>query len=563
MNFLPTTISEAKRRGWDELDVIIVSADAYVDHPAFAAAIIGRFLESPGLRVGIIPQPDWRGTADFKALGRPRLFFGVTAGNLDSMVALYTSQRKIRSDDPYSEGGTAGMKPYLPSIVYTNRLKEIYKGVPVVLGGIEASLRRIAHFDFYTGKVRPSLLIDSKADMLVYGNGEAPLKEIVARFKRGQKIPNMTDIPGTAIPVGKSSRKTILSGREAVIIPAYEDAVGDKDKFLLMTRIIADNLNPFSARPLFQSTGNRGVLVNPPAKPLSAKELDGIYELPFCRKAHPRYKAKIPALSIVETSIVSHRGCYGGCSFCALALHQGRFIQSRSTKSIEKEAMNIADNSRDGEVTITNVGGPTANMYGTGCRDKQLQGSCRRTSCLYPNICKNLDTSHGEFRKVLGQLRKNKKIKHVFVNSGIRYDLALMDRAFIDELARHYTPGQLSAAPEHSVEELLCLMGKPDIRKFEEFAAAFNGAGKKAGKKQYIIPYFIIGFPGASEATERALAEYIRRNRITVEQIQEFYPTPMSIATAIYYTGKDPFTGKSVKVEKRLGIIKRWKKMIV
>lgn len=553
--FLPVTLREADALGWKELDVILVSADAYADHPSFAPALIGRFLLSLGLRTGIIPQPDWRGTDDFRKLGRPRLFFGVTAGNLDSMVALYTAQRKIRSEDAYSENGKTGKRPYLPTVVYTNRLKEAFRETPVLTGGIEASLRRLSHYDFYTDRIRPSVLLDAKADMLVYGNGEAPLKEIVHRLKKGERLQDIRDVRGTVIPLG-GSEMTLRKGD--IRLPPFETVRDDKSAFSEMTGIIMENLNPFLASPLFQSAGSRAVRVNPPSLPLSTGEMDRLYELPFTYRAHPMYKKEIPALKTVENSVTSHRGCYGGCSFCSLYLHQGKFIQSRSPSSIRKEVQRFPRHSRG--VIVRNIGGPTANMYGTFCKDAGAQKKCLRRSCLVPAPCPNLAFSQKALRNLLREISAMQGVRAVFISSGIRHDLALLDREFIRELAFHHTPGHLSVAPEHSEKKVLRVMGKPDIACFDLFANLFAGYSREAGKKQYLMPYFIVGHPGADQKTETALALYVRKKKIRMNQIQEFYPTPMSVATSMYHTGTDPRTGEKTAAEKKLSLKKEWKR---
>lgn len=559
-HFLPTNLEEADRLGWNECDVILVSADAYVDHPSFGPALIGRFLESLGLRVGIIPQPDWHDGKDFAALGRPRLFFGVTAGNLDSMVNLYTAQRKIRSEDAYSEGGKPGQRPYLPSLVYTNRLKQLYKDVPVVLGGLEASLRRIAHYDYYQDKLRPSILLDAKADLLVYGNGEAPLREIVTRLKQGQTIREMWNIRGTVVPVNLKQKSQIPATAQA--LPGYEEILQDKNAFNTMTRMVLDHLNPYLAGPLYQDYGSRGILINPPALPLTTEELDAIYELPFMRKEHPRYEKSVPALTVVAYSLTSHRGCYGGCNFCALALHQGKFIQCRSRNSLLQEAERLAGKAGK-PVVLSDVGGPTANMYGTHGKDMNLCRQCRRVSCLYPAICHNLETSGTQYLEMLAALRQHPQVKNVYINTGIRYDLALRQKDFIEALVRYHTQGQLSVAPEHCSDEVLRLMGKPRIASYAEFAAAFYRLSQNYHRKLYLLPYFIVGHPGSSEGSECALARYVQEHDIKVEQIQEFYPTPMSMSTAMYFTGRHPVTGETVVIEKHTRVKKDWKKRIV
>jgi len=548
-----------KKLGYDTLDVIIVSGDAYVDHPAFAASIIGRYLSSLKLKVGIIAQPDWHSTDDFKKMGRPDLFFGVTAGNLDSMLALYTAQRKIRSSDPYSEGNQPGKRPYLPTIVYTNRIREAFKNVPVIIGGIEASLRRIAHYDYYSDKIRPSVLLDSKADLLVYGNGEAPLKEIVSRLKKGIPFHEIKYIRGTVIPVNMKDK---ASFEKNINLPSFEEVKVSKPSFNKMTSLVMKNLNPYNALPLYQGSLSRGILVNPPAYPLPTEELDKIFELPFTRKAHPQYKNKIPALQVVESSIFSHRGCYGGCSFCTLALHQGNIIQSRSSSSVKNEVLALAKN-KNKEITVSNIGGPTANMYGTFCKNKTAKEKCRRSSCIYPQICTNLEISSKPYLKLLKSIRELDEVKAVFINSGIRYDLALPDQEFIDELVTYYTPGQLSVAPEHCSDKVLNIMNKPSSRLYDKFAEIFYKKSKNRNKRQYLMPYFIVGHPGADEKTEKELSNYILKNRIKNEQFQEFIPIPMTLSAAIYYSGVHPLTGEKVYSEKRTGVKKTWKMRMI
>ncbi len=555
--FLPTTPEEMRSLGWTQLDVIIVSADAYIDHPSFGAAIIGRFLQSLGLKVGIIPQPDWRTTIDFGVLGKPRLFFGVTAGNLDSMLNLYTSQRKIRSEDLYSEGGLSGKRPYLPTIVYSNRIKEIFPDSVVILGGIEASLRRIVHYDFYSDIMRNSILLDAKADLLVYGNGEAPLNEIVSLMLQGKTIDQITSVRGTVVPV---KGQNFFSGNSFIELPSFETINKNPDAFLKMTKDVMNNLNPFNAKLFIQKSGTRSILINPPAFPLKTEEIDKIYDQKFIKKPHPRYQRSIPALAVVETSITSHRGCYGGCHFCGLGLHQGNIIQSRSSASICKEIDELL--LRFPKLVISDIGGPTANMYGTNCRDENIKKHCIRSSCLFPGICKNLKTSHYQYMKLLESLRHYKSIKQISINSGIRTDLALTDVPFIEELVKYYVPGYLSAAPEHCDRSVLELMGKPTIDKFDKFHILFNVLSKKFNKKQYISPYFIVGHPGATDLSESRIKEYIKQNKFRSDQIQEFYPTPMTISTAIYWAGKGMNSGKSVIVCKKIGQKKKWKNFI-
>jgi len=551
--FLPTNLTEAKEQGINELDVVLVSADAYIDHPSFAPALIGRFLQSLGLNVGIIAQPNWHNKDDFMALGRPKLFFGVTAGNIDSMVSLYTPQRKIRSQDAYSENGEPGKKPYLPTIVYTNRIKEAFKDVAVVIGGIEASLRRIAHFDFYTDKVRPSITLDSKADVLIYGNGEAPLRELIIRLKAGEQLREIKNIAGTVVPLNKNDDAFV---KDVLTLPSFEEVKDNKATFANMTKIVLENQNPYNAKPMLQHCGTRRILINPPAFPLNTKEIDEIYALQFERKAHPKYKGKIPALEMIGASISAHRGCYGGCSFCTLYMHQGKFIQSRSKESIKKEARELI---KAGCKVITDIGGPTANMYGTFCTNETAMKNCKRPSCLFPSICKNLNTTSNSFLNVLKDVSMMEGIKSLYVNSGVRYDLALLNPEFVRELAINYTQGQLSVAPEHCDESILNLMHKPKVEIFENFLQLYRKECALAGKKQFVIPYLIVGHPGASDFTESKIKNFVARNELTAEQMQEFYPTPMSLSTAMYYTGLDIYSGKEIAVSKKLSTKKLWK----
>ncbi|MDH5680027.1 MAG: YgiQ family radical SAM protein [Spirochaetota bacterium] len=557
--FLPTSLKEAHDLGYSELDVILISADAYVDHPAFASAVIGRFLQSLGLRVGIIPQPDWRGTEDFSRLGRPKLFFGVSSGNLDSMLALYTPQRKIRSDDPYSESGLPGRRPYLPTVVYTNRLKEVYNDVPVIIGGIEASLRRVSHYDFYQDKVRPSILLDSKADLLVYGNGEAPLRDIISLIHKGIAITDMKNIRGTAVPIRQREKSQIT---DALILPSHEEVKSDHASFSRMTKILHHNINPHKASSLYQDMGTRGVLINPPQFPLTEAELDSIYGLPYQRLAHPMYQNDIPALRVVEQSITAHRGCYGGCGFCAIYLHQGKTIQSRSPESIKNEALQIARQNKKPAV-ITDIGGPSANMYRTFCRDKKREAVCQRPSCIFPSLCKHLETSSRDYLKVLESVESLSNVKNVYINSGIRYDLALENPDFIKRLAERHTQGQLSVAPEHVDDKILKLMYKPKHQYFEDFIDHYRAISERSGKSQFIVPYFIVGHPGATGRSDEKILTFLKGRKLQVKQIQEFCPTPMTLATSIYHTGHHPMTGKPIPSEKKLGQKKKIKEKII
>jgi len=549
MPFLPTTLAEAHARGWDDLDIVIVTGDAYVDHPSFGAAIIGRHLEAAGFRVGIIPQPDWRRDEDFLALGTPRLFFGVTAGNMDSLVNHYTAQRRLRHNDAFSPDGSAGMRPDRASMIYTNVLKRLFKKTPVMLGGIEASLRRIAHYDYWQNKVRASILADSKANWLVYGMGENASLEISRALQNGTNPGQIKDIPGTVV----FSDQAPPDGE--VILPDNL-ACADKPTFHRMTHLFEDH---YQSDVIYQMNGNRWIRHNPPAKTLSEKELDELYGLPFEYAPHPRYKGKrIPAFEQIRHSITSHRGCYGGCNYCSLALHQGRRISSRSAGSILKEAA-LHARKRGKAVTITDVGGPTANMYRSFCTlDFPL--SCKRASCLHPDICPNLRTDPSAQLELLENIETLPGIKHVFIASGIRHDLALQHPRFIEALAQKYTGGRIKLAPEHSSSSVLRLMRKPDVSSFESFAREFFRCSEKAGLKHQIIPYIIIGHPGTTMQDALQLRRWLMRNNLRVEQVQEFTPTPMTISTCMYYTGLDYETGKPIHIPQP-GEVRRQKEL--
>lgn len=543
--FLPVGPADLKERGIDELDIILVSGDAYVDHPAFAAALLARFLEKHGFRTGIIAQPDWSGPEDFCRLGRPRLCFAVSGGNMDSMVCHCTSERRRRRGDLYSPGGRPGLRPDRPGIVYTNRLREAFPGIPVILGGVEASLRRLAHYDYWEDRVRRSLLIDSGADLLVYGMGEHALLRIARHLKAGREIQYLRDLPGT---VWRNGRRP----EQALALPSFEAVSTDHQAFLEATLQIFSHLNPYNARQLAQAHGSQWVVQNPPAVPLTTAEMDAIYSLRFQRRAHPAYDAAggIPALQPVQFSITTHRGCFGGCSFCALGQHQGRFIQSRSRESIVAEARELVRHP-DFRGSIPDVGGPSANMYGLGGRDRERCQGCRRLSCLSPRPCRNLQTGHQPSLAMLDAVRRLSGVKNVRVASGIRYDLALLDSSgkYIDELCRHYTGGQLKVAPEHAAPGVCRLMNKPGPEVYRRFAEQFARASREAGKKQYLLPYFIAGHPGCGVLEMLELADFLRETvHFSPEQAQNFTPAPMTLSTAMYYTGRNPYNGKKVYV---------------
>jgi radical SAM superfamily enzyme YgiQ (UPF0313 family) len=580
--FLPTSRVDLDARGWSEVDIVIVSGDAYVDHPAFGPVLIARFLEGRGFKVGFIPQPDWRSAEPFRALGKPLLFFGVSAGNLDSMLNRLTAQKKNRSEDQYSPGGRTSCRPDRASLVYAQRCREAYPGVPVVLGGIEASLRRIAHYDYWSDTVRRSILLDAKADLLVFGMGERPVWEVADRLRRGERIKDIRDVRGTAFPVGDEEMRRheadparMVADRKVVVLPSYEDVSTDKRAFAEMSRRFQLETNPGNARPLAQRHAARGVYFNPPALPLedgagsvdtraggrlSAREpaismdltahgrqvsMDELYDLPFTRVPHPMYTERIPAYDTVKHSLVLMRGCFGGCTFCSITEHEGRVIQNRSAESVLREIRALR---RQGDFrgTITDLGGPTANMYKLACKSPDIEAKCRRLSCVHPGVCENLRTDHGPLIQLMRRVREEDGVKHVFIASGVRYDLAERSPEYVDELARHHVGGQLSVAPEHVSPRVLEKMKKPGIESYERFQAMFACASRDAGKEQYDIPYFISGHPGSTLEDMVELALWLKKNGRRPRQVQDFIPTPMAMATCMYHTGIDPLTMEPV-----------------
>jgi uncharacterized radical SAM protein YgiQ len=543
------TPEEVAARGWDYVDIVLVTGDAYVDHPSFAMAVIGRVLEAAGYRVAILAQPKWTSAADFRQFGKPRLFFGISAGNMDSMINKYTHNRRIRSNDDYSPGGRAGLRPDRASIIYSHRAREAYPDVPIVLGGIEASMRRFAHYDYWSDKVRKSVLLDAKADLLVYGMGEKPVLEIAALLKAGTPAAGIRSVRGTAYAVGQTEANA-LKFPDAAVLPSFETAAGDRVKFSIATRMIHEESNPYCARPLIQFSDTRAVVQNPPSLPLETGELDRIYGLPYLRRQHPSYRERIPALETVKDSIVIHRGCFGGCAFCSLGLHQGKFIQSRSLASVMKEAEKLVTEPGFSGF-ISDLGAPSANMYRMAGLNKDLCGPCRKPSCLHPSICGNLDDSHGPLLELLRSVRKIKGLKKAFVASGIRMDLALRCGEYINEIAAFHTSGQLKVAPEHSRPGVLAKMRKPESGIFLEFAKLFLSASTKAGKEQYLVPYFISAHPGATLEDAAELAVFLKAHGYRPLQINDFLPAPMDIASSMYYTGLDPFTLEPVYSEKK------------
>jgi len=557
VEFLPITIEEAKKRGWGELDFVLVTGDAYVDHPSFGAAIIARVLENKGYSIGIIAQPETgTGKPDaFKVFGKPKLGFLVTSGNIDSMVAKYTSFKKKRSEDLYSPGGAPDKRPERALIAYTSAIRQAYGNIPVILGGLEASLRRLAHYDYWSNSIRRSILIDSKADILVYGMAEKSIKEIAQRLKQGEAIKTITNVRGTVWKT--SARPEPGSGGKAIeFLLSFEEASKEKKLFAQNFAAAYKNNDPITASVLAEQTGNQYVVQNQPAFPLTREELDAVYSLPYTREAHPSYDSKggVPALLEVKFSIASSRGCFGSCSFCALAFHQGKRVVSRSHDSILMEARQIASMA-DFKGYIHDVGGPTANFRNPSCKKQLEKGSCSRR-CLTPSPCKNLEVSHKEYVELLRKLRKVEKVKKVFIRSGIRFDYLLLDPDvasnkagnFLEELCEHHISGQLKVAPEHISNKVLELMGKPNRKIYEEFVMRFKKENALLGKKQYLIPYFLSAHPGSTLEDAIELALHLKESRYIPDQVQDFYPTPGTLSSCIYYTGLDPLTLKKVHV---------------
>ncbi len=617
--FLPMSRAEMDQLGWDSCDIIIVCGDAYVDHPSFGMAVIGRFLEAQGFRVGLICQPDWRSAEPFRALGKPNLFFGVSAGNMDSMINRYTADLRMRHDDAYTPLGEGGKRPDRAVTVYGQRCKEAYKDVPIVLGGIEASLRRIAQYDYWSDKVKRSVLIDATADILVYGNAERALAEIAHSLAGGKRIAELTAVRGTVvvrksvperadgqpwteidstridwpghidqlpnpyefeagaaggnkadcasavaaasepdaeepvriIPMPLQSKQRLDAETTYIRLPSFEKVSKDPALYAHASRVLHQEANPHNARVLVQKHGNREIWVNPPPIPLSTAEMDGVFDLPYQRVPHPIYgKARIPAYDMIKTSINIMRGCFGGCTFCSITEHEGRVIQSRSHDSILREIEEIKQKVPKFSGTITDLGGPTANMYHLNCKSDEIQSNCRRLSCVYPTICKNLETDHSPTTELYRKVRKVKGIKHVFIGSGLRYDLAVKDPEYVKELVTHHVSGLLKIAPEHTEAGPLDKMMKPGMGTYDAFKKMFDKYSREAGKKQHLVPYFIAAHPGCEDEDMLGLALWLKRNDLKVDQVQTFYPSPMSLATAMYYSGRDPLKKVSYKRNK-------------
>jgi uncharacterized radical SAM protein YgiQ len=540
------TAEEIRARGWDAVDVVFVSGDAYVDHPSFANALLGRLLESEGYRVAILSQPDWHSCQPWQTFGRPRICFAVSAGNMDSMLNHYTANRKVRNDDAYSPSGRIGCRPDRATIVYCQRAREAYKGVPVITGGVEASLRRIAHYDFWSDKVRRGILFDSKADLLCYGMGERAIVEIVRRLAAGEPIEQIRDLRGTAFRLGASHPAP--TGDDTLRLPSYEEVLADKRAFAEMTRIAHRETNPYNARRLVQSHAAECVVINPPALPLEESDMDRVYGLPYTRRPHPGYgDQRIPAYDVIKDSIQIMRGCFGGCTFCSITAHEGQVIQSRSPQSVLAEIRRMADEP-DFKGVISDIGGPTANMYRMNCSRPEVRAKCRRPSCVHPTICKLLETSHDPLLQLMKAAREEEGVRKVLVASGIRMDLAQRDPEYMKQLAQHHTGGRLKVAPEHTDPEVLQLMKKPAVDDFVTFQQKFQQASQAAGKHQQLVPYFIASHPGCTIDSMIHLAQFLQRTGHRPDKVQDFIPNPMDIATCMFYTGLDPKTGKEVYV---------------
>lgn len=548
-DFLPTTKKELELRSWDEVDVVFFTGDAYIDHPAFGAAVIGRILEAEGLRVAIVPQPNWRDDLrDFKKMGRPRLFFAVSAGNMDSMVNHYTANKRLRSDDAYSPDGKPNMRPDYATITYCNIIRKLYPEVPIVIGGIEASLRRFTHYDYWSDKLMPSILVDSKADLLIYGNGEKPIRELVSKLKDGVEIKQLVDIPQTSY----LAKEVPNSRFKDVTLIDHETCLKDKKLYASNFKHIEEESNRIEADRLLQKTGNRWVVVNPPYEPLSEAELDASFDLPYTRVPHPKYKGKtIPAFEMIKFSVNLHRGCFGGCAFCTISAHQGKHIVSRSKESILNEVKKVTE-MPDFKGYLSDLGGPSANMYGLKGIDMDICKKCKKPSCIHPKVCFNLDTNHSRLIDIYRSVDALPGIKKSFVGSGVRYDLLLSDTKseeankshaeYIKELISKHVSGRLKIAPEHTSDKVLYLMRKPSFEYFAKFKEQFERINREAGLNQQLIPYFISSHPGCHNEDMAELAVLTKKFDFKLEQVQDFTPTPMTLATEIYYSGYHPYT---------------------
>ena len=547
--FLPICRRDMEERGWHELDFVFISGDAYVDHPSFGPAIICRLLEKHGYKVGIIPQPDWHTTKDFDRLGKPRLGFLVSAGNMDSLLNKFTAAKKVRHEDAYSPGGQAGHRPERATIVYCNRLRELYPDVPIIIGGIEASLRRMAHYDYWSNAIRRSILVDSQADLLIYGMGERAIIEIAADLQQGIEVGNIQDVQGTCYRVPNKDYAW-----DYLELPSFAEVRADKKRFAEAFKLEYLEQDPIRGRRLVQQNDEWCVVQNPPALPLTEEQMDEVYDLPYMRTYHPIYEKAggVPAIKEVQFSLVSQRGCFGGCNFCAIISHEGRIIQRRSHASLLREAK-ILTKLKGFKGYIHDVGGPTANFRHVACAKQLTDGACRNRHCIGSETCPNLNTSHDDYLKLLREIRSVKGVKKVFVRSGLRYDYVLADhnKAFVKELCQYHVSGQLKVAPEHVVKHVTDLMGKADVHAFLKFKDWFDEANRELGKKQYLVPYFMSSHPGCTLKDAVALAEFLRDMHMQPEQVQDFIPTPGSLSTAMYYTGLNPLTGEKVYVARR------------
>jgi uncharacterized radical SAM protein YgiQ len=555
--FLPMSRPEMAARGWGELDVLIITGDAYVDHPSFGAAMIGRVLESEGLRVGIVAQPDWRDVEAIKVMGPPRLFVGVTAGNLDSMLSNYTAARHKRKLDVYSAGGVPGRRPNHAAVVYAQMSRRAFPGVPVVLGGLEASMRRVAHYDYWEDKLRPSILTDSKADVLVYGMGERAVREIARRMDTGGG--DLSGIPGTARLLG-SKASAVADFSECLLLPSWEDLQADVRLLLPLTKVTEAQQTPYCGKRLVQMHGNRAVLMEPPAMPVDGPELDALYEYPFQRLAHPSYQEPVPGFATIKDSVIVSRGCAGGCTFCGLGLHQGKFLSSRSVDSVLREVRRLGEGGTFSG-TVSDLGGPTANLYGARNGHVAACRGCHRPSCLWPSICPHFEINEHPGLEMLRGARKVPGVKHVFVQSGIRMDVALRTPEYLRELVQHHVSGHMKVAPEHLHPDVLRRMRKP-AADFAAFMEKFSELSEAAGKQQYLVPYFISSFPGCTEKEMGLVEHFLKQQRWNLQQVQDFIPLPMTASAAMYVTGLDINTGKPIPVIRNAGDRERQKNML-
>ncbi|MDZ4676615.1 MAG: YgiQ family radical SAM protein [Oligoflexia bacterium] len=556
---LPTTKDEMNKRGWNELDILLITGDAYIDHPTFGIPLLGRVLEKKGYRVGIIAQPDWRNFDDITRMGTPKLFCGVSAGSMDSMINKYTALKRLRDYDAYTPGGSPDLRPERATIVFTNLARKAFPGLPVIIGGIEASLRRFTHFDYWDNKIRRSILFDSRADLLCHGMSEKTILEIAHHFKSGGTVDNIPPFRGTArihknIDSIPEDKRIVMASFEEIQAPlngTVEEINLSHAKFNKSAVTIERESNPHNAKILIEPCQGRYVVAQLPVLPLSTKELDDIYELPFTKRPHPMYVQPIPAYEVIKFSVQTNRGCFGGCSFCAITLQQGREIQSRSPDSLKKEVEKLK-NIPGWAGTITDLGGPSANMYKLTGKDESICKLCKKMSCLFPKPCFNLDTDQTPQIEMMRMIRKTPGVKHVFIASGIRYDLALQTPEYIKEVTQHHTGGVMSVAPEHTDPMVLKLMKKPPIEEYNKFVEYFNQYSKEAGKKQMLSPYFISSFPGSDLNKTSKMSEYFKANKMRPEQIQDFIPSPMTLATAMYYTEKNPHTNEPIYIEKAM-----------